>query len=477
MNRLDLYKRLSDLGAKVTDFCFMKAVANPEFNQQLAETFFFDARQQNMFPQEMTDSMIHKLSSFCVLVAQNKTTHVLEALKLFMTEFENITMKNFLIELCLYFAVKRENIQIVAFVTKTLKESSSQSWTDKRYITRSLTEALSRSNSALMNIMLEAGAKWTEAAVYYAVREHDFEIFLQTIQILKDRDAFDVESHYLAWAYAISILYEDKRIYHILKTEGVRPTTELVRNLVKTGQSVDEIGRAIAELQKIGHWDPKDLRIGDAYITAYDQALTNIRQLLEDAGARICPSCMPPVIRNKNLPLFEHVLNELKESGELHQFNKFIAYALILTKKFNLKEMYDRLSREGVTCNMAALAYTVNEDMSDIKFVVKKLKLEFQWEPNSDLALEALNRAYRRHDKDIYEKLLSEGIEWQPRNLYVAVKFETVFGLQHVMKRLQEKGLLDTDNTEIIAAYKLAELLKDNRKFEVLKEWIRPETA
>ena len=186
---------------------------------------------------------------------------------------------------------------------------------------------------------------------------------------------------------------------------------------------------------------------------------------------------MPPVIRNKNLPLFEDVLNELKESGELDQFNKFITYALFLTKKFNLKEMYDRLSREGVTCNMAALPYTVNEDMSDIKFVVKKLKSESRWEPNSGLALEALNRAYRRHDKDIYEKLLSEGIEWQPRNFYVAVKFKTVFGLQRVVKRLQEKGLLDTDNTEITAAYKLAKLLKDSRKFEELKVWIRPETA
>ena len=50
-----------------------------------------------MFQQEMTDSMIHKLSSSCVLVAKNKTIHVLEALKLFMAEFENVTMKNFLI--------------------------------------------------------------------------------------------------------------------------------------------------------------------------------------------------------------------------------------------------------------------------------------------------------------------------------------------------------------------------------------------
>ena len=57
------------------------------------------------------------------------------------------------------------------------------------------------------------------------------------------------------------------------------------------------------------------------------------------------------------------------------------------------------------------------------------------------------------------------------------MKFETVFGLQRVVKRLQEKGLLYTDSTEITAAYKLAELLKDSRKFEVLKEWIRPETA
>ena len=65
-----------------------------------------------------------------------------------------------------------------------------------------------------MNIMLEAGAKWTEAAVYYAVREHDFEIFLQRIQILKDRDAFDVDSYYLAWVCAISFLHEVKRIYY-----------------------------------------------------------------------------------------------------------------------------------------------------------------------------------------------------------------------------------------------------------------------
>ena len=472
INRLDMYNQLSDLGARVTEFCFMKAVANPEFNQELAETVFTDARRQEMFPQEMTDSMIQKLSAFCVLVANNETICILEELPQLWTEYKNITMKYFLIELCLYFAVQRENTQIVSYLTLKLKESSSQSWTDKRYVTRALTGALSRSNTKLLNIMIEAGAKWTEAAAYYAVREHDYKTFLQVLQILKDNDAFDVESHYLAWALTISILHEDKRIYHTLNAEGVRPTTELVRNLVKTGQSVDEIRLAIEELRKTGHWDPKDLRIGDAYITACNEALTNTKQLLEEFGARICPSCLPAVIRNKNIPLFKQVLQELKKRGELDQSNKFIAYALILAKKLNLKEMSDRLINEGLTCNMAALPYAVGEDLLDIDIVVNELKTESKWEPNSDLALEALNRAYRRHDKSIYEKLLLEGIVWQPRSLYVAVKYETVFGLQRVVKQLNERGLLDSDNAEIAAAYALAMSLTDSRKCVVLKEWL-----
>ena len=475
VSRMDIYEKLSNVGAKVTEFCFMKAITNPHFNQELAEKFFRDAKRQDMFPQYMTDSLISSLSSFCVLVAQNDTGGILKVLPQMLTCYQNTTMKSFLIELCLYFASQKQNAQVMSCVLEFLKKSNQLSWTDRRYVTRALTEVLAKSNNGLVEMLINAGAKWTEAAVYYAVREHDFETVVQTIQILKANNTFDPESFYMAWAMAIAMLHEDKRIQKKLKEEGVLPTTALVRDLVKTGQSEEVIQDVIEDLKRTDKWDPKDLRIGDAYITAHEEALVHIKDLLAKEGVGFCSSCLPPLVRRdkQNLPLFQQVVQELKKSGLLDPTDKYIAYALVLAKKLNIKSICDILTAEGVSFNMAALVYTVNEDLSDIEDLISELKSNDKWNPDSDVALEALNRAYKRHDKSIYDKLLSEGIAWKSRSLIVAVQFETVYSLGLTVNQMKERNFLESSHEDIQRAVEMAKSLKDRRKFNLLSKFIK----
>ena len=115
-------------------------------------------------------------------------------------------------------------------------------------------------------------------------------------------------------------------------------------------------------------------------------------------------------------------------------------------------------------CLIAAVIMTPDT----LDYVIAGLKKDSRWKPEDDSALEALNGAFIKQDKTAYDMLLDAGLRWKPRNLYVAIKYETLHGVKVIIKEMRNNGLLLPPFEEISDAISFARSFKDKRKLQLL---------
>ena len=260
----------------------------------------------------------------------------------------------------------------------------------------------------------------------------------------------------------------------MLNQEGVIFTPTMVGAVCELGLPSADIKDIIKTLKQEGRWvgDAEERHMATAYMAAHKRADKVLIGVLSEEGAEMSPGCLRYAVV-RHVDKVDHVIKYLKDSGKLNPHNKEIARAFVWSIEYTDKTMFNKLANAGLFLTMACLVPAVEYFYcsSTLDYIVSGLKTEQKWDPDHDFALEALNLANKRQGKSAYDKIVAEGIKWKERNLYVAMKFETVYGLRCVLRQLKEHKLLDKSNNEILAAVSLAVKMKDGRKYQLLKSY------
>ena len=457
-NREDLYNLMRDAGAKVETLCLYKAVENHEISPEFVKRIFYDLKAEHKFIPDQ------ELLQFCLgMSTQHKDTRVFNILK-----EAGLQPTSALV----YYIAQVGNADLL---TTTIDELiKDNKWMpDTMSLSRAIVDGLMHNKQNILEILDNAGAKLTEFAVYWAIVDYGFDAVSCVVEKLKENDTFDEDSRDMAWGLAMAIKKkaEDERILKKLQDEGVTSTLSLVGALAETGQSAAVIRNVIDELKAEERWDADDYSVAVAYMAALKRPDTTLKIILENEGAKINPACLNYVVI-RYADEVDSVIQTLKDKSGLLSSNKYIARALVLAMESRDKTVYEQLIQEGIQLSMACLVYAVERfiSVSTLENVIAGLKDEKNWASADDCALEALCVANKRQDKTAYLKLLSEGVTWRPRSLYIAVKCETVYGLKRVIKQLRENDILDGSDKDTEEAMALAMRMTDKRKYSVLKE-------
>ena len=455
-NQYETYNEMVQDGVMVTGLCLYKAVENQAVRLELVSTILQDLKRTNKFILDNRD-----LQNALGMSMRHKDTRVFEILQRYGLR----ATVHFL-----YFAVQIGDARLLSTTIKDLQDS--KKWkVDNYFVSRALIEALVRDNKEMIDILTSAGAKLNNGAVYWAVEDHGLEEVQYVVQKLKETQTFDNESHNYAWSLASAMKQPDRKIYNFLKKEGAVSTTTLVLAMTEIGQPAEEIRKVVDELQHDGRWNTDDRFIAGAYMFAIKRGNKTLQNILETAGVGMCPGCFyyAVIFFPKEI---ENIVEQLKALDRFDPFDKNIARALVWATEYSDSSMCDRLHEAGLSFNMASLvaAVEISFSLSTLKTVIYHLKTNDIWEPKSDFALEALNKAYKRQDKIVYERLLSEGIEWTPRNLFLATKWESVCCLKKVLTMLSEKKMLHSSCPEIQEAISLARSYKSGEKYKAIKQ-------
>ena len=455
-NREELYRNLRNAGARVTQICLYKAVENKSVRSSFVKQIIDDLKEANMFTPN------HQDLQFCLGMS---------------LEYDDKTMFNLLKEeglaltdQDLYFAVRKGDEHLVLNVIKELKDNNS--WlVEGLYVSRAMLEAHVSKDDTILKILESAGAKISEGAVYWAIVDHGFDEVKFVIDLLKEKDRYDVESVELPWGIAMAMQSDDKRIYKYLSDIGILSTSTLVLAMAQIGQSAEEIETIINDLKTGGRWDPFDRQNVNAYMVACRRSDKSLKELLSREGVGMTSACLNYAVV-KYTDELDHVFDTLKRNNSLDPYDKNIARALVWVIQNKNKAIEDKLQTEKITLNMACLISAVQPFayMSTLETVICGIKRNKEWNPDSDDALQALNFSVKRNDQSVHQKLIEEGLKWKERNLYLAVQYETVWGLKQVIKHMKTMTLIKPEHEDIKAAVSLAASFKDKRKFNLLKE-------
>ena len=329
-NRKDLYTTFRAENVQVTTPCLYEAVLNSDVDPELIKSIISDLTQSgNHVP--YTQDLEYGL---WMAMAQSDG-------QIFGILNENGL--HFIIQ-TLYFALKHKGEKLDSSILNELTRI--KKWqSDDMYTARAMTEAHATGKTNI-SLLIKAEAKLILVAVYWATIEHDFEEVKCVIEKLKETDTFDPESYEMAWAMAMAMNNEDKRIDQHLKVEGVIPTASLVYALAEIGHDVDGIFQVIEDLKKYETWDPEDLRIAAAYMASCRRGDQRLTDLFVREGVGINPACL-------NMAAFRsptetnRVLDILKETGRLDPTNKYIARSFVWSIENKDKSIYSLFVSEG----------------------------------------------------------------------------------------------------------------------------------
>ena len=370
----------------------------------------------------------------------------------------------------MYFVVKNGSEELLTSTIKELQEKQ-QFTTEDIMVTRSLLEAQIKQKHGMVTTLESAGVVLTEAAVYWTLMDHGFDEIGYVINSLKRNETLDAESLRLAWGVAKAMEHEDKRFIEYLKAEDcVVYTVSLVYAMTAGGQNSDQIYAVIEDLKNQNRWDPAHLHICCAYMHARKRSDKHLQNILEDEGVRLCSGCFLYAYNNFFPDEVNEIFETVSQNREFGPDDEFFNRALIFAIQKNDRLWQDKLAKIGIQLNMVCLMHAVDPVFypSTFELVVKGIKAKNNWNCNCDDALRSLNKAVKRRDKHVFERLLAEGLHWKTRNLCVAVQHETVWGLKQVVKYMRSVNLLDTQDVEIKNAVQLANSMKDKRKFSLL---------
>lgn len=458
-NKQDAYKELRDEDARVTDFCLFKAVENPAVDPELVLKIIDDLKESNSF---ILDNVNVQMSlGLSMRHADDKVFKILKS------NGARATVH------FLYFAVQKGD---AALLSSTLHDLIKEKrWkADNYYVSRAILEAQITNKQNLLNIMSAFGARLHDGAVYWAVVDHGYDEVINIVHMLKKANAFDCESHHLAWALAVAGKNKDRRIYDFLRSEGVVATPTLVAAMSELGESAEKIQEVIKELQKDGKWEPENRFITSAYMAASKRANKSLQDLLATEGVGMCSGCFYYAVIWYVCDV-EKIMTFLKSRNLFDPLDINLARTLVWSTEYRDESYVKWLLDVGLCFNMACLIAAVERSfsLSTLEIVIDNIKSCDKWNTSCDHALEALNAAWNRQDKTVYEILMNEGIEWAPRNLIVATQNETLEELKQVLLKMDEKHMLDSSCSEIQVALSLAKSFKNRQKYREIRKFVQ----
>ena len=452
INSNDMYKEFRADNIELGEYCLYKAVEKMDADPEFVKMVIKDLKESGKY---VVDNQYLQYSLGLTLKQKDKQL----LFNILKESGIHLTTK------ILYFAVEHSTPELLNTFLQELVRS--KRWKpDDMYTSRAIVAAHATGKTECLGILTDAGAKLTAWSVCWSIIDYGFEETAHFIKTLKGNDSFDPDSYEIAWAMANAMKNEDKRIYQLLKEEGVVPTCALVYTLTDIGHDTDDIVRVIEECKLAGRWNPEESAISLAYMSSRRRADQKLTDVLVKHGAGITPYCLSE--HETNTIELDQVVKTLKDTGRFDPSDARFASALVRSIEYKDKTIYNKLVSEGLYLTLPCLSDAVVSTIDTLQFVITDLKKENRWKAEDDEALHALHRAFLREDKAAYEMLLAEGLSWKTGNLYVAVVYETLHDLKFIIREMKRRGLLDADDDYVLHALKIAFLLEDKAKYEML---------
>ena len=453
LNRNDLYTELRADNAEVTALCLYKAVQKTDSDPGFVKIIISDLKESGKYLQ---DNQYLQFAIGISLKQQDK-----QIFNILKESGIRLTTK------VLSFVVEHGTSELLYTILQQLVKGQTLV-PDDMYTSRAITAAHSAGKTECLKILTDAGAKLTAWSVYWAIIDYGFDETAHFIKTLKENDTFDPEAWEIAWSMAVAMNKDDKKIYQLLKEEGVISTCHLVYALTETGHDADGIARVIEECKLTGRWNPEHSSVSKAYTSSRQRAYQKLTDMLVKHGAGVTTGCLFEVVMETNTAELDKVVKTLKDTGKFDPSDDKLAAAFVRSFDYKDKTIYNKLVSEGLYLTLPCLPSAVLLSIDTLVYAIAGLKRTNRWKPEVDDALVALNNAYLRQDKTAYEILLAEGLRWKPRNLYIAVMRQTLHGLKLIIRELKRRGLLEPPFKDIKDAITLARSLKHDRKTNIL---------
>ena len=454
INSNDLYDEFRADNVELNEDCLYKAVEKMDADPEFVKMIISDLKKSGKY---ISDNKYLQFS-------------LGESLKQKDEQIFNILKESgiHLTTSILYFAVVHGTPELLrTFLQELVKSKRWQP--DDFYTSRAIVAAHATGKTECQGILTDAGAKLTACSVSCSIIDYGFEETAHFIKTLKENACFDPDSYQIASSMAIAMTNEDKRIYQLLKEEGVMPTCHLVHAMIKIGHDTDDIVRVIEECKLAGRWDPDSSFISRAYRDSRRRADQKLTDVLVKHGAGTNPALVDAVMKT-NMAELDQVLKTLKDTGRFDPSDADFAGAFVVSVEYKDKTIYNKLVSEGLYLILPCLIYAASSfsTIDTLQFVITGLKKENRWKADSDYVLHALNIAFLREDKAAYEMLLAKGLSWKTSNLYDAVRCETLHGLELIIREMKRRELFDADDDDVLLALNIAFLEEDKAAYEML---------
>ena len=272
-----------------------------------------------------------------------------------------------------------------------------------------------------------AGARVKQVCLYKAVENKLIEsrFVKQIIDDLKDAKLFTPTHQDLQFCMGMSLEYDNKTIFNLLKGEGLTPTDQVLYFIVRKGDE-NMLSNMIEQLKQQNIWVTEGLYVSRALLEAHLSKDGRFLKILESAGAKLTEGAVYWAIVDHGFDEVKIAINLLKGKDRFDVESVELSWGIAMAMQSDDKRIYKYLKDIGIISTSAlvvAMAY-IGQSAEDIETVITDLKNYERWDPLDLKNVTAYMVACERSDKSLKELLSREGVGLTSASLnYVVVEY------------------------------------------------------
>ena len=257
------------------------------------------------------------------------------------------------------------------------------------WLQKALEESLSHESPDIHNLLIQEGLKYHRGCLLSAVKSKQLAIVQKTVMGMKAMGSWSSSD----WSYE----NEMKKLTNMLQR---------------------------GEMDLLTIPLPADVGISEALIEAKYYEDKSIYEYLLDAGVQVTMEMLPPAVETRQLDLVKDVIKELKDQGKWDPTVRSCAKAMLQVLRQDLKDIFDVLVLDGITCTMDLLSLIMAESnitVKELENLATHISDFGNWQPNSVSMQSALIQAFQREDKSIFNFLIANGATINSTSVLTAV--------------------------------------------------------
>lgn len=242
----------------------------------------------------------------------------------------------------------------------------------------------------------------------------------------------------------------DSTILEYLKSEGLRPSMDMLQYSVKENDSVAK--EVIADLKESGLWSPCSKAAGDALLAALNQGEDSFNRLKEN-GLHFVMDNLAEVLLSGDIKRVKCVIEDLKETRTWTPQHPLATAFLAKAIELEDRAIFDYLYENGLRVTaMTILGEAFTGTVDSVKRCINIMKNAGTWNPN-DAFLTVCLTLTRGIKPDVFELFQQEGVGCNSATLLEMVRRRSIMAVKTIEDLIQNGAWKPNDDKNIKSAF------------------------